>query len=224
MKLLYAEDEAGLAEAVADILTYHNYLVDRVADGEEALAYARMGDYDGILLDIMLPGLDGLSVLETLRREGDRTPILLLTAKGEVEDRIRGLDLGADDYLVKPFATGELLARIRAMLRRREDYTPTVLSFGDLALDLGTYRLSCGDRSVGLSRMEYRMMEAFLRNQGVYLSTEHLLEKVWGYDAEVELGAVWVCISGLRKRLSGLNTRVILKARRGVGYTLEVEP
>ena len=121
MKLLYAEDEAGLAEAVADILTYHNYLVDRVADGEEALAYARMGDYDGILLDIMLPGLDGLSVLETLRREGDRTPILLLTAKGEVEDRIRGLDLGADDYLVKPFATGELLARIRAMLRRRED-------------------------------------------------------------------------------------------------------
>ena len=219
MKLLYAEDEAALAEAVTDILAYHNYLVDRVADGEEALAYARMGDYDGILLDIMLPGLDGLSVLETLRREGDRTPILLLTAKGEVEDRIRGLDLGADDYLVKPFATGELLARIRAMLRRREDYTPTVLSFGDLALDLGTYRLSCGDRSVGLSRMEYRMMEAFLRNQGVYLSTEHLLEKVWGYEYYGDMRAVDVTIRRLREKIEddpGKPSYILTK--RGVGY------
>ena len=122
MKLLYAEDEAALAEAVTDILAYHNYLVDRVADGEEALAYARMGDYDGILLDIMLPGLDGLSVLETLRREGDRTPILLLTAKGEVEDRIRGLDLGADDYLVKPFARSELLMKVESLTRRYRVY------------------------------------------------------------------------------------------------------
>lgn len=224
MKLLYAEDEAAMAEAVAEILTYHNYLVDHVANGAEALTYARVGDYDGIILDIMLPQIDGLSVLETLRQEGDHTPVLLLTAKGAVEDRIRGLDLGADDYLVKPFAMGELLARVRAMLRRREEYIPQVLTCGDLSLDMGSYRLSCGGESVVLPRTEYRMMEVLLRNQGIYLSSEDLLVKVWGYDAEIEVGTVWVCISSLRKRLSGLNTRVTLKAKRGVGYTLEVDP
>ncbi|MBR5792470.1 MAG: response regulator transcription factor [Ruminiclostridium sp.] len=222
MKLLYAEDEAAMAEAVTDVLTYHHYLVDYVANGEEALAYARAGDYDGIILDVMLPRLDGMTVLETLRQAGDHTPVLLLTAKGAVEDRIRGLDLGADDYLVKPFAMGELLARIRAMLRRREDYTPTVLSFGDLCLDQGTYRLSCGEQGETLPRMEYRLMEVLLRNQGIFLSSEDLLVKVWGYDAEVEVGTVWVHLSALRKRLTALGSHVALKAKRGVGYTLEV--
>lgn len=224
MKLLYAEDETAMAEAVTDILTYHHYLVDAVADGEEALAYARAETYDGIILDVMMPKLDGLAVVETLRREGCCTPILLLTAKGEVEDRIRGLDLGADDYLPKPFAMGELLARVRAMLRRREDFVPEVLTCGDVQLNLGSFRLSRGDQSVTLPKMEYRLMEVLMRNQGIYLSSDQLLEKVWGYDSEAEVGAVWVYVSYLRKRLTGLGSRVKLTAKRGVGYTLEAAP
>lgn len=221
MKLLYAEDEPSLSEAVTDILTYHHYLVDTVFDGQEALAYAQGGDYDGIILDIMMPKLDGLSVLRQLRQEGCRTPILLLTAKAEVEDRIQGLDLGADDYLTKPFAMGELLARIRAMLRRREEFSPEVLTCGDLSLHVGSCRLSSGENTVVLPKMEYRLMELLLRNQGIYLSSEDLLVKVWGYDTEAEVGAVWVYISYLRKRLHALGSHVKLKAKRGVGYTLE---
>lgn len=221
MKLLYAEDEPAMAEAVADVLTYHNYLVDRVADGEEALAYARSETYDGIILDVMMPKLDGLAVVETLRREGCRTPVLLLTAKGEVEDRIRGLDLGADDYLPKPFAMGELLARVRAMLRRRQEFAPEVLTCGDVTLNLGSFQLACGGKSAVLPKMEYRLMETLMRNQGLYLSSEDLLVKVWGYNAQAEIGTVWVYISYLRKRLAALGSRVTVKARRGVGYTLE---
>ena len=224
MKLLYAEDEPAMAEAVTDILTYHHYLVDAVSDGEEALAYARAEAYDGIILDVMMPKLDGLAVLDTLRGEGCRTPVLLLTAKGEVEDRIRGLDLGADDYLPKPFAMGELLARVRAMLRRREDFAPELLTCGDVTLNLGSFQLSCGDQSVLLPKMEYRLMESLMRNQGIYLSSEDLLVKVWGYDAEVEVGTVWVYVSYLRKRLTALGSQVTLKAKRGIGYTLEVGP
>lgn len=197
MKLLYAEDEPAMAEAVEDILTYHHYLVDRVADGEEALAYARTGDYDGLILDIMMPRMDGLEVLAQLRREGNRIPVLLLTTKGEVEDRITGLDLGADDYLPKPFAMGELLARVRAMLRRREAFTPEVLRCGDVTLNQATFQLSCGGVSVTLPKLEYRLMEVLMGNQGIYLSSEDLLVKVWGYDAEAELGVVWVYLSYL---------------------------
>lgn len=221
MKLLYAEDEPAMAEAVTDVLTYHNYLVDRVADGEEALDYARSETYDGIILDVMMPRLDGLAVVETLRREGCRTPVLLLTAKGEVEDRIRGLDLGADDYLPKPFAMGELLARVRAMLRRRQEFVPEVLTCGDVTLNLGSFQLACGDKSAVLPKMEYRLMETLMRNQGLYLSSEDLLVKVWGYNAQAEIGTVWVYISYLRKRLAALGSRVTVRARRGVGYTLE---
>lgn len=210
-----------MAEAVTDVLTYHNYLVDRVADGEEALDYARSETYDGIILDVMMPRLDGLAVVETLRREGCRTPVLLLTAKGEVEDRIRGLDLGADDYLPKPFAMGELLARVRAMLRRRQEFVPEVLTCGDVTLNLGSFQLACGDKSAVLPKMEYRLMETLMRNQGLYLSSEDLLVKVWGYNAQAEIGTVWVYISYLRKRLAALGSRVTVKARRGVGYTLE---
>ena len=179
-----------MSEAVVDILTYHNYLVDAVYDGQEALEYARAEQYDGIILDIMMPRHSGLEVLETLRQEGCKTPILLLTAKAEVEDRIQGLDAGADDYLPKPFAMGELLVRVRAMLRRREDFVPDLLCCGDLSLDQRGYELRCGEKSVVLPRLEYRLMEQFLRNQGMYLSTEKLLEKVWGYETDAELGTV----------------------------------
>lgn len=222
MRLLYAEDEEEMSEAVVDILTYHKYTVDAVYDGEEALAYARMEQYDGIILDIMMPKKNGLEVLTELRREGCRTPILLLTAKAEVEDRIQGLDAGADDYLPKPFVMGELLARVRAMLHRREEFTPDVLTCGDVSLNLSSYELSGNDRSFILPNLEYRLMELLMLNQGIYLSSEDILVKVWGYDTEAELGAVWVYISYLRKKLSVLSDKVEIRAKRNVGYTLEV--
>ncbi len=221
MKLLYAEDEPAMSEAVVDILTYHKYTVDAVYDGADALYYAEHEQYDGIILDVMMPKLSGLEVLRRLREQGIGTPVLLLTARGEVEDRIEGLDLGADDYLPKPFAMGELLARVRAMLRRREDYTPEILRVGDLALNLRSYELSCGEQRVLLPKLEYQLMELLMLNRGLYLSTEDLLVKVWGYDTEADIGVVWVYISYLRKRLAALGSTVELKAKRGIGYTLE---
>ena len=222
MKLLYAEDEAAMAEAVVDILTYHNDIVDAVSDGAEALAYARAETYDGIILDIMMPKLSGLEVLRRLRAEGCRTPILLLTARAEVEDQVQGLDLGADDYLPKPFSMELLLARVRAMLRRREEFTPNILRRGNISLNQQTYELSGGGQSFVLPKLEYRLMELLMLNKNVYLSTEDLLVKVWGYDTEAELGAVWVYISYLRKRLAALNADVVIAAKRNVGYRLEV--
>lgn len=222
MKLLYAEDEAAMSEAVVDILTYHNYMVDAVADGADALAYARLEHYDGIILDIMMPKLSGLEVLRQLRAEGYRTPILLLTAKGEIEDQVQGLDLGADDYLPKPFSMELLLARVRAMLRRREEFTPNVLRRGSITLNQQTYELSGGGQTFVLPKLEYRLMELLMLNKDVYLSSEELLVKVWGYDTEAELGTVWVYISYLRKRLAALNADVTIAARRNVGYRLEV--
>ena len=195
MKLLYAEDERSLSEAVVDVLEYHKYKVDAVYDGQEALDYAENDQYDGIILDVMMPRKNGFEVLQALRAKGDRTPILLLTAKAEVEDRIQGLDLGADDYLPKPFAMGELLARIRAMLRRREEFTPDLLTMGNLSLDRQSYNLSVGENRILLPKLEFQMMELFLLNRGIFLSTEDILVKVWGYDTDAEIGIVWVYIS-----------------------------
>ena len=220
MKLLLAEDEPAMSEAVTDILEYHRYQVDAVFDGKEALDYIHAGDYDGIVMDIMMPGLTGLEVLKQIRKEGNRTPVLLLTAKSQIEDRIEGLDAGADDYLPKPFAMGELLARIRAMLRRREEYQPDVRQFGDLVLDSGSSELRCGDRKVTLPKVEYQMMEVLMLNHGIYLSSEDLLEKVWGYDTDADIGAVWVYISYLRKRIASVGSGVKITAKRNIGYTL----
>ena len=220
MKLLLAEDEPAMAEAVTDILEYHRYQVDAVYDGKEALDYILAGDYDGIIMDIMMPGMTGLQVLTQIRKEGYRTPVLLLTAKSQIEDRIEGLDAGADDYLPKPFAMGELLARIRAMLRRREEYRPDVREFGDLVLDSGSSELRCGDRKVTLPKVEYMMMEVLMLNHGIYLSSEDLLEKVWGYDTDADVGAVWVYISYLRKRIATVGSGVKITAKRNIGYTL----
>lgn len=222
MKLLYAEDEKSMSEAVVDILTYHKYIVDAVYDGEEALDYALAETYDGIILDIMMPKKDGLEVLKTLRQKGVNTPVLLLTAKAEVEDRIAGLDLGADDYLPKPFAMGEFLARVRAMLRRKETFTPDILKCGNISLNMQSYELSNGKQAFVLPKLEYQLMEIFMLNRGIYLSSEDLLVKVWGYDTNAELGTVWVYISYLRKRLSALDANAAITAKRNVGYTLEV--
>ena len=222
MKLLYAEDEKSMSEAVVDILTYHKYIVDAVYDGEEALDYALAELYDGIILDIMMPKKDGFEVLKTLRQKGVNTPVLLLTAKSEVEDRITGLDMGADDYLPKPFAMGEFLARVRAMLRRRETFTLGILKCGNISLNMQSYELSNGKQALVLPRLEYQLMEILMLNQGIYLSSENLLVKVWGYDTDAGPGTVWVYISYLRKRLTALDANVAITARRNVGYTLGV--
>lgn len=222
MKLLYAEDEISMSEAIVDILEYHNYTVDAVYDGDAALEYARTEQYDGIILDIMMPYRSGLEVLKMLRREGRRTPVLLLTARSEVEDRITGLDSGADDYLPKPFDMGELLARVRSMLRRKEDYTPSVLTFGNISLDSRSFELKGKEGSVFLPKLEYQLMELLMLNKGIYLSTEDILVKVWGYDTDVEIGVVWVYISYLRKKLAELNADIVIKAKRNIGYTLEI--
>ena len=221
MKLLYAEDERSLSEAVVDILTFHKFSVDAVYDGEEALSYAETEDYDGIILDIMMPKMDGLTVLKKLRAAGNTTPVLLLTAKSQVEDQIEGLDLGADDYLPKPFEMKLLIARVRAMLRRREEYVPSVLELGNIKLNQHNYELSCGDKSVVLPKLEYQMMELFMRNKGTYFTTEDLLTKVWGYETDAENGTVWVYISYLRKRLTDIGANVELVAKRNIGYRLE---
>lgn len=222
MRLLLAEDEIAMSEAVVDILNYHKYSVDAVYDGEDALYYARSQSYDGIILDVMMPKLDGLSVLRQLRRENNITPVLLLTARAEVEDRIGGLDAGADDYLPKPFAMGELLARVRAMLRRRENYMPDVLRAGNVELDASRFMLSVGGNAVQLSRLEYQLMELFMRNPGITFPAEALLERIWGGNSEAEVGSVWVYISYLRKKLSALRANVEIRSRRGLGYSLEV--
>lgn len=223
MKLLYAEDERGMSEAVVDILTYHHYMVDAVYDGEEALAYAYGEQYDGIILDIMMPGMNGLEVLQKLRESGCNTPVLLLTAKAEIEDQVHGLDLGADDYLPKPFSMDLLLARIRAMLRRREDYTPDILQYGNVSLNRQSYELSANGKKMVLPKLEFQLMEILLLNRGIYLSTGDLLYKVWGSETDAEYGTVWVYISYLRKHLSALHANVHITVKRNIGYTLEVE-
>ena len=224
MKLLYAEDEIAMSEAVTDILTYHKYIVDAVYDGADALYYAEHETYDGIILDVMMPKMSGLEVLTALRQKGINTPVLLLTAKGEISDRIEGLDAGADDYLPKPFAMGELLARVRAMLRRREDFTPDILTMGNVSLNRQSYALSCGGDAVVLPKLEYQLLELLMLNRGIYLSTEDLLTRIWGYDTEAEIGVVWVYISYLRKRLASMGANIELRARRNVGYRLEELP
>ncbi|MDI9461774.1 MAG: response regulator transcription factor [Saccharofermentanales bacterium] len=223
MRLLYAEDEPALSEAVVDYLTYHKYIVDAVYDGAAAYDYAILGDYDGIILDIMMPKRNGLEVLSELRRNGCRTPVLLLTAKTQVEDRIQGLDSGADDYLPKPFDMGELVARIRAMLRRREEYHPDLICFGDLTLNTRSGEISAGDMSFPLPKQEYRLMEQLMLNHTMYMSTEDLLVKAWGYNTETDINSVWLYISYLRKRLSAMNSKVEIISKRNIGYKLEAQ-
>ena len=224
MKLLYAEDEPALSEAVVDYLTYHKYIVDTVYDGADAYDYAMSGEYDGIILDIMMPKRDGLEVLSALRRNGCRTPVLLLTAKTQVEDRIRGLDAGADDYLSKPFDMGELIARIRAMLRRREEFHPDLIQFGDLTLNMQSGEINVGEIYFQLPKQEYRLMEQLMLNHTMFMSTEDLLVKAWGYNAETDINSVWLYVSYLRKRLTAMNSKVEIVSKRNIGYKLEFQP
>lgn len=222
MYLLYAEDEPDLSEAVADILSYHQYTVDTVSDGEEALNYIEAEEYDGIILDIMMPKKSGLEVLTTIRKQGNKTPVLLLTAKSEMEDKITGLDLGADDYLPKPFVMEELLARVRAMLRRRGDYHPDIMTMGNISLNPSSCELSCKGKKFQLSNMEYKLFEVLMNNQGLYLNADQLVIKAWGYDSEADANTIWVYLSNLRKKMKELGSDVKIKTKRNIGYSLVI--
>lgn len=221
MRILLAEDEKELSNALVTILKHNNYSVDAVYDGADALDYGLSENYDVLILDIMMPKMNGLEVLERLRKEGVQTPIIMLTAKTEIEDRIHGLDKGADDYLGKPFAMGELLARVRAMTRRKSEFTSNQIEFGNITLDKESFELSNGKSSLRLGNKEFQMLEMLMGNPKRLISTEQFMERIWGYDAEAEINVVWVYISYLRKKLGSLDANVKIKAVRGVGYTLE---
>ncbi len=220
MKLLLAEDEKELSNALVAILKHSNYTVDAVYDGQDALDYILSSDYDGIILDIMMPGMEGTEVLKEIRAKGISTPVLFLTAKSEIDDRIKGLDLGADDYLTKPFDMGELLARIRAMTRRKTDYAPNNLTCGNLSLDRATYELSTPNhQSIRLVGREFQMLEMLMENPGRVISVDTFMDRIWS-DGEADVNVVWVYISNIRKKLTQLEADCEIKASRGVGYSM----
>lgn len=221
MRLLLAEDEKDLSKALVAILKHNNYSVDAVYDGEEALAYLEGGNYDGVILDIMMPKMDGITVLKKIRQQGNPIPVLMLTAKSEIDDRVLGLDSGADDYLSKPFDTKELLARIRAVTRRKTESTSAVLKMGNISLNCANFLLSSPNGSIRLSNKEFQILEMMLENPGQFISTERFMEKIWGYDSETEIHVVWVYISYLRKKLAQLEADIQIKATRNQGYFLE---
>lgn len=222
MRILLAEDERSLSRAVIALLEKNNYSADAVYDGQEALEYLEAGNYDALILDLMMPKMDGLAVLRTLREQGNPIPVLILTAKSEVDDKVLGLDTGANDYLTKPFSTQELMARIRAMTRSQTGGQVTSrLTFGNIILDQATFELSSPAGSFRLANKEFQMMEMLMRNPRQIIPTERFLERIWGYDSEVELSVVWVYISYLRKKLSALRSNIQIKVTRNAGYSLE---
>lgn len=220
MRILLAEDEQALARALVRILEKNNYTADAVHNGDDALKYMEQGGYDAVILDVMMPRTDGIGVLRQMRSRGDMTPVLILSAKSEVDDKVLGLDCGANDYLTKPFDTKELLARLRSITRPHHS-TSSLLSMGNITLDRANNILSSPTGSYRLANKEFQIMELLLSNQNSLISTERILEKIWGYDSDAELNVVWVYISYLRKKLSSLNSNIQIRASRNAGYCLE---
>ena len=221
MRLLFAEDDQDLSRAVSALLEHAGYSVDPVFNGTDALDYAQASSYDGIILDWMMPGMSGIEVLERLRKQGNSTPCLILTARDAVPDRITGLNAGADDYLPKPFDTGELMARIRAMLRRNAVFTPDTVRFSDLVLDRSGMELQCRGRSVRLSSKSFQLMELLMVQPHTVHSISSIMDQVWGWDSDAEINVVWVNISSLRRKIEELGAHVEIRVSRGIGYSLE---
>ena len=221
MRLLIAEDDPKLLKSLLHIFQRSKFSADGVSDGAEALVHGRTREYDGLVLDIMIPGLDGLQVLQTLRREGITTPALFLTARTEVSQRVEGLDCGADDYLPKPFSTVELLARVRAMLRRKETYLPDLLTLGAVTLNRSTYQLLYQGRDQALSGKEFQLLEMMMQAPGSIIPTERFITHLWGWDTNVDTSVVWVHISNLRKKITALGAPLEIRFVRNAGYVLE---
>ncbi len=224
MRILIAEDDQRLLKSLMHILERNNFSVDGVSNGVDALDYASTGEYDGLVLDIMMPGLDGLQVLKQLRSSNINTPALFLTARTEVSQRVEGLDAGADDYLPKPFSTEELLARLRAMLRRRDSFVPDLVTFHGVTLNRSTYELSCDGKVQTLRGKEFQVAEMLMSSPRVIISTEQLMTHIWGWDTGVDTSVVWVHISNLRKKLAALDAPLRIRFLRGAGYILEESP
>ena len=222
MRLLLAEDEIDLSNTIKKVLEMNQYDVDAVYDGEAALEMLEFTNYDGVLLDVMMPKKDGYTVVKEMRQKGNSTPVMILTAKSQIDDKVTGLDAGADDYLTKPFAIKELLARVRALCRRKGGDTPSY-SVGNMTLNPGTFEISTDKGSARLTSKEFKLMELLIRNQGVLLSTAKIMDSVWEYDTEAEINVVWVFISSLRKKMDSIESTCEIKAVRGVGYRLEVK-
>lgn len=220
MRILLAEDEMSLAKAVVSILKKNHYITEAVYNGVDALNYLKNGEYDAVILDVMMPGMDGITVLKQIREQGNTVPVIMLTAKTEIKDIVLGLDSGANDYLTKPFDVNELLARIRAMTRGHK-VTDSRMIFGNIELDRATFTLSSPTGSFALANKEFQMMELLLANPRHVISTERFLEKIWGYETETEINVVWVYISYLRKKLTALHADILIKSVRNVGYSLE---
>jgi len=221
MRILIVEDEVSLADAITAILKKEQYFVDAVYDGRDGLDYAISGIYDLILLDIMLPKMNGIDVLKEIRKNNISTPVMLLTARSEVNDKIKGLDCGADDYLTKPFNKGELLARIRALTRRKGEIPSNELVFGDLTLNQSTYELICGGLNVKLGAKEFSIIRMLMYAPGNIISKDEFIEKIWGYDSDAEYNSIEVYVSFLRKKLGAIKSTVQIKASRGIGYYIE---
>ena len=221
MRLLFAEDDRDIAKAVQTLLMRSGYSVDTVFNGQDAMDYIETGDYDGVILDWMMPKRSGIEVLAQMRSKGFSTPVLMLTARDAVDDRVEGLDTGADDYLPKPFAASELLARIRAMLRRKEDYKHDIIKFADMELDKSAMSVTCNGQRIRLNNKAFQLMEMLVEHPGAVLSISQIMERIWGWDSDSEVNVVWVNISFLRKKLTELGAHAKIKAVRGVGYSLE---
>lgn len=221
MRLLLAEDERSLSKAVRALLERSHYSVDTAFDGKEALEYLECGHYDGVILDIMMPVMDGITVLKKIRAQGNSVPVIMLTAKSEIDDKVEGLDQGANDYLTKPFAARELLARVRAMLRTGTAQTGSQIMFGNVSLDCTNYELSTPYGSYPLANKEYQLMELLMKHTGQILSAEQLFDNIQRMDSEADLHVVWTYISYLRKKLAALKADITIKSRRNVGYYLE---
>ena len=220
MKILIVDDEVQLTQALSVILKQYNYSVDYATDGEQGLDYALSGIYDLIILDIMMPKIDGFTLLKILRKNSIDAPVLMLSAKSEISDKIDGLNLGADDYITKPFNTEELLARIKALLRRKEKFTGDILSFNDISLDRDSFELICSSNRINLGKKEFQILEMLLLNIGKSIDKEKFIEKIWGYDTDAEYNTIEVYISFLRKKLLAVGSKTEIKSIRGIGYTI----
>ena len=221
MRILIAEDDPKLLKSLVNIFEMNHYAVDGVNNGNDAFDFASSDEYDGLVLDIMMPGMDGVTLLKKLRASGITTPALFLTAKTETYQKIEGLDAGADDYLPKPFSTGELLARVRAMLRRKDNFTPDLLTFEKLTLNRSTYELIYDGKTQALSGKEFQVMEMLMQNRGIIVTAEQLITHIWGWNTDVDTSVVYVHVSNIRKKLDALSAHVVIKFVKGAGYTLE---
>ncbi len=221
MRLLLAEDEKEMSNAICAVLKHEHFSVDAVYDGQDAYDYLETGEYDGAILDIMMPKMDGITVLKKIRGQGISTPIIMLTAKSQLDDKVEGLDAGADDYLTKPFAMKELIARVRSITRRSGEVADSTLTFSDISLSRSTFYLKSVDGEERLANKEFQMMEMLLEHPGQVISADQFMDRIWGYDTETESNVVWVYISNLRKKLKKLGSTVNIRAARGLGYSIE---